>query len=210
MVVVDDQSAQALVVVLVVGLALVEAQSAQVLDEAALAEVVAFTTTQTWLEVVIAAQASTGATQVFQSAAAGVVAGLGAALVDQVAHEVTASGFLLVVGAGAQVFQLTSSGFLLVVVVFEETEFQSAQTLVVGSGFLVVVEAQSAQVLVVVGLTEVEEEAHGSQAESAVTAGVAMATPARAAAATNDFILSLGGFVWSRKSDCGQVLFSKE
>ena len=142
---------------------------------------------------VTAAQASTGAAQVFQLASE-LEAGLtGAALVDQLAHEVTASGFLVVVVVEAQ-----SAHELVEVLVTGLVEVLDHSTQVVGSAFLevvVVVELQSAQVLeVAAGLVVVvvEDEAHGSQALSAVTAGVAIATPARAAAATNDFILSLG------------------
>ena len=196
MVVVDDQSAQVLELeALVVGLAEVLDQSAQVLVLLTLAgaEVVDLTTTQTWLEVVTAAQASTGAAQVFQLASE-LEAGLtGAALVDQLAHEVTASGFLVVVVVEAQ-----SAHELVEVLVTGLVEVLDHSTQVVGSAFLevVVVELQSAQVLEVaaglVVVVVVEDEAHGSQALSAVTAGVAIATPARAAAATNDFILSLG------------------
>ena len=96
-----------------------------------------------------------------------------------------------------------------------EDDSHAPQVELVGSADLeevVVLQAvhdSAAGVLLVVLLVVVELEAHGSQAPS-VVAGTAATTPARAAAAMNDFILSFVGFVGSRKSDCGQVLLLKK
>lgn len=105
---------------------------------------------------------------------------------------------------------------LVVFLVEEEVLLQSSHE-EVGSDFLLVVvvvdhsDHEEAEGVVLVEVVVVLLEAHGSQADSAtVVAGIATATPARAAAAMNDFILSLVGFVGSRKSDCGQVLLLKK